>query len=209
MPWEAPPAGPSAVTTALPLAGPGPGWSGRWAGGHPGRGVQAGVEGHTPPMPWARVPGDVTPGGAGPGGPVGRRARGATPAQRRSRRRATWLLGLALGLVALLALPLVVLRQGGDAGAPKPAGTAPPAKRGGQGASLATTQVRIPDLRGERLGVATAKLRELDLEVVVLRADGGRRGVVVSMSPAPNSTVDHGSRVVLVAGRPGKGNGGD
>jgi len=44
------------------------------------------------------VPGDVTAGGVGPGGHVGR-VPGATPAQRRSRRRATWLLGLALGLV--------------------------------------------------------------------------------------------------------------
>jgi hypothetical protein len=70
--------------------------------------------------------------------------------------------------------------------------------------------VRVPDLRGERLGVATAKLRALDLEVVVLRdPGGGRSGVVVSMSPVPNSTVDHGSRVILVGGRPSKGNGGD
>jgi len=141
-------------------------------------------------------------------------ARGDTPARRRSRRRATWLLGLALGLVALLALPLVVSRQsGGNASSSQSAGRAATTRQGGgDGAAHATTQVRVPDLRGERLGVATDKLRALDLEVVVQRqrGDGGRRGVVVSMSPVPNSTVDRGSTVqLLVGGRPGKGKGGD
>jgi serine/threonine-protein kinase len=182
--------GPASVTTALPR-----------------------FEGHTPSMPWARVPGDVRPAGAGPGGPPGRLARGDTPAQRRNRRRATWLLGLALGLVALLALPLAISRQSGGGGSSQAAGTASPTGQGGEGgATLATTRVRLPDVRGERLAVATAKLRALDLEVVVerRRVDGVRRGVVVSMSPGPDSTVDHGSTVqLLVGGRPGKGNGGD
>jgi eukaryotic-like serine/threonine-protein kinase len=162
------------------------------------------LEKHTPPMPWARVPGGLRPAGAGPGGPPGRLARGDTPAQRRNRRRMTWLLGLALGLVALLALPLVLERQRGDTSS---AGTAPPAgQEGGSGATLASEQVRLPDLRGERVGVATAKLRALDLEVVVQRGHGGggRQAVVVSMSPGPDSTVDHGSTVQLVSGRPGK-----
>jgi serine/threonine-protein kinase len=205
-----PAAGPSAITTALPLAAPEPRWAGSWAGGRAGRGLQAGVEGQTPPMPWARVPGDVTPGGAGPRGPLGRLGRGWEPGQRGGRR-ATWLLGLALGLVVLLALPIVVSRQGGRAGAPQPAATTPPAgNRDSGGVSLANSQVRLPDLRGERLGVATAKLRALGLEVVVSGGrDGGRRGVVVSMSPGPDSMVDHGSRVVLVGGRPDTGKGRD
>jgi eukaryotic-like serine/threonine-protein kinase len=190
-----PPPGPSSITTALPRAEPA-GWAGD----------------HTPPMPWARVPGDVRPAEAGPGGPPGRLARGENPGQRRSRRRATWLLGLALGLVALLALPLVVSRQSDDVSSAGPAGTAPAERGGGDGASLATTRVRLPDLRGERLGAATDKLRALDLEVAVERGSGGggRREVVVSMSPAPGTSVDHGSTVrLLVSGRPGKGKGGD
>lgn len=198
LPGYGSPSGPSSITAALPLAA------------SPGSG-SGGVGGHTPPMPWARVPGDVRPAEAGPGGPPGRRASGTNSGQRRSRRRATWLLGLALVLVALLALPLVISRQGGDASSAQPAGTAPPAARG-EGAALATTRVRLPDLRGERLGVATAKLRALDLEVDVQRGPGGggRRGVVVSMSPEPDSMVDRGSRVrLLVGGRPGKGKGGD
>ena len=205
--------GPSSVTAALPRAEPG--WSRSAAAGRrAGRGHEAAAGGHTPPMPWARVPGDVRPAEAGPGGPPGRLARGDTPARRRSRRRATWLLGLALGLVALLALPLVVSRQsGGNASSSQSAGRAATTRQGGgDGAAHATTQVRVPDLRGERLGVATDKLRALDLEVVVQRqrGDGGRRGVVVSMSPVPNSTVDRGSTVqLLVGGRPGKGKGGD
>ncbi len=175
-----------------------------------GRGPRGAVEGHTPPMPWARVPGDVRPAAAGPGGPPGRLARGDTPAQRRSRRRATWLLGLALGLVALLALPLVLSRQSGDTSSAGTAGTAPATRGSGEGASLGTTQVRLPDLRGQRLGVATAKLRALDLEVDVQRErGGGRHAVVVSMSPGPGSVVDHGSTVQVVVGRPGKGTGGD
>jgi len=188
-------AGPSSVTAALPRAG---------------RGPREAVEGHTPPMPWARVPGDVRPAGAGPGGPPGRLARGDTPAQRRSRRRATWLLGLALGLVALLALPLALSRQSGDTSSAGTAGTAPATRGGAEGASLGTTQVRLPDLRGQRLGVATATLHALDLEVDVQRErGGGRRAVVVSMSPGPDSVVDHGSTVQVVVGRPGKGTGGD
>jgi eukaryotic-like serine/threonine-protein kinase len=205
-PGSQPPAGPSAITTSLPRVEPG--------SGRPvvGRGREAAAGGQdTPPMPWTRVPGDPRPGGAGPGGPPGRLARGEHPGQWWSRRRTTWLLGLALCLVALLALPLVISRYSGEAGTPRPPATAPPAGRGRDAATLATAQVRLPDLRGERLGDATAKLRALDLEVVVLRGrGGGRRGVVVWMSPVPGSLVEHGSRVQLeVGGRPGKGKGGD
>jgi eukaryotic-like serine/threonine-protein kinase len=202
-----PPAAPPPAEPPVPEppaegpTGPGPNASGPAA-----TGPMPSVGRHTPPMPWARMPGDLRPAGAGPGGPPGRLARGDTPAQRRNRRRAIWLLGLALGLVALLALPLVLERQRGDTSS---AGTAPPASQGGgTGASLASEQVRLPDLRGERLGVATAKLRALDLEVVVRRehGGGGRRAVVVSMSPGPDSTVDHGSTVQLVSGRPDRDN---
>jgi hypothetical protein len=207
-PGRQPATGPSAITTALPVAAPEPRWAGSFAAERAGRGLQAGVEEHTPPMPWARVPGDATTGGAGPGGRLGRLARRGEPGQRRSRR-AIWLLGLALGLVVLLALPIVISWQGGRAGAPQPAATAPPAgSLDGGGVSLASSQVRVPDLRGARLGVATARLRALGLEVVVSRG-GGRRGVVVSMSPGPDSVVDRGSRVVLVGGRPDTGKGRD
>jgi hypothetical protein len=128
--------------------------------------------------------------------------------QLRSRRRTTWLLGLALGLVALLALPLVISRYSGDAGGSPPATTA--AAGGGDSATSAVEQVRLPDLRGERLDDATAKLRALDLEVVVLHGrGGGRRAVVVSMSPQPDSAVDRGSTVQLQVGRSGRDRGGD
>jgi hypothetical protein len=201
---------PEAVTTALPRAEP--------AAGRPvvGRGREAAAGSKdTPPMGWARVPGDVPPGGAGPrgagpGGPPGRWTRGEHPGRRRGRRWATWLLGLALSLVALLALPLVISRHNGEASTPRPA-SPPPAGRGGDGATLATSQVRLPDLRGERLGDATAKLRALDLQVAVQRdGGGGRHAVVVAMSPLPDSAVDHGTTVELqVVGRPGKDKGGD
>jgi serine/threonine-protein kinase len=206
-PSPGPSPGPSSVTAALPRAEAG---RSRLEGGRAGRGLQPAAAGHTPPMPWARVPGDLRPAGAGPGGPPGRLARGDTPAQRR-RRWATWLVGLALGLVALLALPLVVSKQSGDTSSAGTAGTAPSARGGGEGAALATTRVRLPDLRGERLGVATAKLRALDLEVDVRRGrgGGGRGVVVVSMSPGPDTMVDHGSTVQLVGGRPGDGKSGD
>jgi eukaryotic-like serine/threonine-protein kinase len=198
--------GPSAITTSLPRTDAG---SGRTV---VRRGREAAPEGQgTPPMPWARVPGDLRPGGAGPGGPPGRLARAEHPGQRRSRRRTTWLLGLALGLVALLALPLVISRYSGEASTSQPAATSAPAgSGGGDSATLAARQVRLPDLRGERLDDATDKLRALDLEVVVLRGrGGGRRGVVVSMSPVPDSAVEHGSSVRLQVGRPGKDKGGD
>jgi hypothetical protein len=197
---------PEAITTALRRTEP--------AAGPPvvGRGREAAPGGeHTPPMGWARVPGDAPPGGAGPGGRLGRLARGEHPARRWSRRRATWLLGLALSLVALLALPLVISRHNGEASTPRPAATTPAGRGGGAGATLATSQVRLPDLRGERLGDATAKLRALDLQVVVQRdGGGGRHGVVVSMSPVPDSAVAQGSTVELhVGGRPGKDKGRD
>jgi eukaryotic-like serine/threonine-protein kinase len=198
-------AAPEAITTTLPRAEPA---AGR---GVVGRGREAAAGGgDTPPMAWARVPGDERPGGAGPPLRPGRLARGEHPGQRRSRRRATWLLGLALSLVALLALPLVISRYNGEASTPRSA-AATAAGRGGDGAALATSQVRLPDLRGERLGDATAKLRELDLHVVVQRdGGGGRHGVVVSMSPVPDSAVAHGSTVELeVVGRPGKDKGGN
>jgi hypothetical protein len=198
--------GPSAVTAALPRAARGAGWPGSRGGGRAGRGSQSGVGGHTPPMPWARVPGDPRAAGAGPGGFPSRLARGVAQTRRRTRR-ATWLIGLALGLVALLALPLVVSRLSGDNSSANTAGTAPPSSQGlGSDATLASAQVQVPDLRGERISVATEKLRALDLEVDVQRegGGGGRRAVVVSMSPGPGSLVDHGSTVQLVVGRPGK-----
>jgi hypothetical protein len=109
-------------------------------------------------------------------------------------------------------LPLALERQRGDTSSAGTAGTAPSTSQGGgSGATLASARVRLPDLRGERLGVATAKLRALDLQVVVQRAGGGggRRAVVVSMSPGPDSTVDHGSTVRLVSGPPSRGKSGD
>jgi predicted Ser/Thr protein kinase len=198
-------AAPEAITTALPRAEP---TAGR---GVVGRGREAAAGGgDTPPMAWAPVPGDERTGGAGPGGRPGRLARGEHPG-RRGRRRATWLLGLALSLVALLALPLVISRHNGEASTPRPAAMTPAGRGGGDGAALATSQVRLPDLRGERLGDATAKLRALDLQVVVQRdGGGGRHGVVVSMSPVPDSAVAHGTTVELeVVGRPGKDKGGN
>ena len=197
------PPAPAAVTTSIPRTDPrlGPTVVRR------GRETAA-ADQETPPMPWARVPGDLWPGGAGPGGRPGRLARAVHAGQLRSRRRTTWLLGLALGLVALLALPLVISRYSGDGGGSPPATTT--AAGGGNSATSAVKQVRLPDLRGERLDAATAKLRALDLEVVVLRGrGGGRRAVVVSMSPQPDSAVDRGSTVQLQVGRSGSDRGGD
>jgi hypothetical protein len=112
--------------------------------------------------------------------------------------------------VALLALPLVISRYSGEASTSPAATTAPAGPGGGDGATSAATQVRLPDLRGERVDDATARLRALDLEVVVLRGrGGGRHGVVVSMSPEPDSAVEHGSMVQLQVGRPGRDRGGD
>ena len=118
------------------------------------------------------------------------------------------MLGLALGLVTLLALPFVVSMRSKDSDSPRTASSAAHAAGDGKGVTLSETQVRVPDLRGEPLEVATAKLRALGLVVEVRgdRGELGRRGVVVSMSPEQNSMVDRGGKVQLVvAKRSGKG----
>jgi serine/threonine protein kinase len=139
----------------------------------------------TPPMPWPGV-----------------------RAQRPKRRKGPWMLGLALGLVTLLALPFVVSRRSQHSGSPRAASTAARSARDGKGTTRSATRVRVPDVRGEPLDTATAELRALDFVVDVQLGRGalGRHGVVVSMSPVQNSTIDHGGRVrLLVAKRTGKG----
>ena len=174
-----------------PGIGPGAGLGHGYPGPAPGVGLGHGYpgppdpSGETPPIPWAAV-----------------------RTQRPKRRMAPWMLGLALGLVTLLAFPLVVSMRSNDSDSSRTASTAAHAAGEGNDVTLSETQVRIPDLRGEPLGVATAKLRALDL-VVDVRLDRearGRRGVVVSMSPVQNSMIDRGGTVQLVvAKRTGKG----
>jgi serine/threonine-protein kinase len=184
-------------TTTLPRLPPGPALgAGPGTGpgqGHPGPAPGAGFghgypgppdpSGETPPIPWAAV-----------------------RAQRPKRRMAPWMLGLAFGLVTLLAFPFVVSMRSNNSDSSRTAGTAHAGD--GNGVTLSETQVRIPDLRGEPLELATAKLRALNL-VVDVRLDRearGRRGVIVSMSPVQNSMIDRGGTVQLVvARRTGKG----
>jgi serine/threonine-protein kinase len=139
----------------------------------------------TPPLPWAGV-----------------------RAQRPKPRRGPWLIGLALGLVTLLALPFVVSMRSNDSASQRTTSTAAHAPGDGNGVTLSETRIRIPDLRGQPVDAATAKLRALDLVVEVRgdRGGHGRRGVVVAMSPVQNSTVDKGATVrLLVNRRTGKG----
>jgi eukaryotic-like serine/threonine-protein kinase len=182
----APPPPPTAAPGIGPEAGLGPA-TGPAPEAGPGHGYPSPPDpsAGTPPMPWAGV-----------------------RAQRPKRRRGPWMLGLALGLVTLLALPFVVSMRSNDSDSPRTASSAVHAAGDGKGVTLSETQVRVPDLRGEPLEVATAKLRALDF-VVDVRGDRGgreRRGVVVSMSPEQNSMVDRGGTVQLVvAKRTGKG----
>jgi len=158
-------------------------------------------EQHTPPQGW------VAPLG-------GRAARRAGRAARRQGvpRRAWLAAGLALGLAALLALPLVVSRQHDDPLASRPAGTSPPttSRASGNGAALGT-RVRVPPLAGERLGAAVTRLRSLGLSPEVRFVDAGRdrRGLVVGQDPAPGTGVERGTPVRILIGGRGAGKGRD
>jgi predicted Ser/Thr protein kinase len=166
-------------------------------------------EGSTPPLGWTA---SAPPGGRAGGGRAGLRAHSA--ARRRARQRIWWVAGLALGLAALLALPLVVSRQRDDSPS-SPAGGAAQApatsKESGSGATLSGTRVRVPALAGERLAVATARLRSLELkfELRFVNAGRGRRGRVVAQDPAPGTGVERGTTVRLVVGGRGSGKGKD
>jgi hypothetical protein len=184
-----PPAGPPSAPPATRGIGPDAGLGPAIGADPQGRQGDAGPpgpgSGGTPPLPWPGV-----------------------RAQRPRRRRGPWMLGLALGLVTLLALPFVVSMRSKDSDSPRTASTAAHAAGDGKGVTLSETRVRVPDLRGEPLDTATAKLRALEFVVDVRLGRGalGRHGVVVSMSPVQNSTIDHGGTVrLLVAKRTGKG----
>jgi serine/threonine-protein kinase len=181
-----PPVGPPAPPPPTPGFGPGlpsggPGLQGPGPG-VPGRDPRLEI---TPPLGWAAV-----------------------RTQRSKPRRGPWMIGLALGVVTLLALPFVVSMRSNNGASSRTANTAAQTPGDGNGVTLSETRIRIPDLRGQSVDTATAKLRALDL-VVEVRGDGGgrgRRGVVVAMSPAQNSTVDKGTTVrLLVTRRAGKG----
>ena len=187
-----PPAGPPAPPPSAPGLGPGlPGGP----GGGPGFSPDPGLRGSGGPGRDPRL--DIT-------SPLGWETLGT---QRSKPRRGPWIVGLALGLVTLLALPFVVSMRSNTGASPRTTNTAP-ATGDGNGVSLSETRIRIPDLRGQPVGTATAKLRALDLVVEVQgdRGGRGRRGVVVAMSPAQNSTVDKGATVrLLVTRRAGRG----
>jgi eukaryotic-like serine/threonine-protein kinase len=165
----------------------------------------------TPPFGWAAGP----PAGGGAAEPPRPGLRAAVRrAVRRGRRRAWWAAGLALGLAALLALPLVVSRPRGEEPSPSAGGaSAAPTRtgRGGSGAALSSTRIRVPAVTGERLGVAAGRLRSLGLELNVQVVDAGRdgRGRVVGLDPAPGTTVERGTTVRLLVGGRGKGRGRD
>jgi eukaryotic-like serine/threonine-protein kinase len=172
------PAGPPSGPPAPPPSAPGLG------PGAPGRDPRLEI---TPPLGWASV-----------------------RTQRSKPRRGPWMIGLALGVVTLLALPFVVSMRSDNGASPRTTNTAAQAPGDGNGVTLSETRIRIPDLRGQPVDTATAKLRALDLVVEVRgdRGGHGRRGVVVAMSPAQNSTVDKGTTVRLVVTRR-SGKGGD
>ncbi|HZD01071.1 MAG TPA: serine/threonine-protein kinase [Actinomycetes bacterium] len=160
------------------------------------------AERSTPPLGWRAA--------APPGGRAGQGVRAA--ARRRVRQRAWWAAGLALGLAALLALPLVVSRQG-DHPPSSPAGGVSPvsttSKGSGSSATLSSARVPVPALAGERLAEATARLRSLDLKSELRFVNAGRqqRGRVVAQDPAPGASVERGTTVELVIGARGSGNG--
>jgi hypothetical protein len=157
----------------------------------------------TPPLGWRA-----------PAQPTGRAAYGARAAtRRRAHRRAWWVVGLALCLAALLALPLVVSKR--DDSSSSGAGGGPPAsatsKESGGGATLSSTRVRVPALAGERSAVAIDRLRSLDLQSEVRFVNAGRdlRGRVVAVDPPPGTAVERGTTVRLLIGSRGSGKGKD
>jgi hypothetical protein len=157
------------------------------------------------PVPAARRAGRGRYGAPGPG--VRDAFRG------RPRGHVWWTAGLALGLAALLALPLVVSSQRGGSPSSRGGGAspAPATTKGSQsGATPSSTRVRVPALLGQRLGVAAATLRSLGLkhDVRLVDAGHGRRGRVVGQDPAPGTGVERGGTVRLLIGRRESGNGG-
>jgi hypothetical protein len=158
-------------------------------------------EQHTPPQGWAAPQG-------------GRAARAAgRAARRRGDRRRTWLVaGLALGLAALLALPLVVSMQHDEQPSSGAGGSAAAttSRTTGNGAALGT-RVRVPSLVGERSSVAVASLRSLGLKFELRFVDAGhdRRGRVVGQDPAPGTGVERGTTVRILIGGRGTGKGRD
>lgn len=162
------------------------------------------------PVPAARRAGGDRYGGPGHGGPghgVRAAIRGRRPAH------VWWAAGLALGLAALLALPLVVSSQRGGSPSSRAGGASPaPATTKGSesGAALSSTRVRVPALLGERQGVAAARLRSLGLQLDVRVVDVGhdRRGRVVDQDPAPGASVKRATTVRLLVGGRGSGKGG-
>jgi hypothetical protein len=173
-------------------------------------------------IPAVSPPPDATMVLPGLGPPAGGRAArsrsraGAVTGRRGDRRRAWWIAGLALALVALLALPLVVssLRDERPPGSQGGGASPPTTTRGtGNGATL-SNGVRVPALTGERLSVAVARLRALGLrfEVRSTPAPRDERGRVVSQDPPAGTGVERGTTVqVRIGGREtgkGRGNGG-
>ncbi|HZD69597.1 MAG TPA: protein kinase [Actinomycetes bacterium] len=136
-------------------------------------------------------------------GRAGRRA-AAEGRRRRGRRAAWWAAGLALGLAALLALPFVVSRQGGDSSGSRPPGASTPAATQGgvTSATIGAARVQVPSLTGDRLVVATARLRSAGLRFQVRFVDAGRgaRGRVVGQDPSPGTGVERGTTVQLQVG---------
>ncbi len=164
-------------------------------------------EDDTPPLGWAA---------SGDGRPGSRAA--ATARRQRGRRRAWWGAGLALALAALLALPLVVSSQRDDSPSSPAAGAPPPTTSAGTGSGTATSgtapsgaRVQVPALTGERLSVATARLRSLGLRIEVRLVDAGRdrRGRVVGVDPPPGTGVERGTVVQLRIGGRDTGRGRD
>jgi serine/threonine-protein kinase len=177
-----------AARTAPPAAGPAP---------------TTVLAGHTPPFGLPAAP-----------APVASRAARAAPRGRwrEGRRAAWWVVGLALCLAALLALPLVVSRQRDESPPSATTGASPSATtRGGSGSTVSGATIQVPSLEGERLSVAVARLRSMGLRFQVRFVDAGRdrRGRVVGQDPGPGGRVERGATVRLEVGGRDNGKGRD